>query len=1054
MSNRAIIEKELTQGVVPIGTPKAYQYDQALVESAVATVMQGLVKLDDYTEEKKSEYLNYATTILQAIQNQYGYPFVANTVAAMTDVAKIYVYTGNETGYTAGNWYYNNGAAWVSGGVFNSTEANVRAEMSLFGIDDLLWDNTNTSASSVSNGITYTLDKINKTVTVSGTSTNYSAKVFYTGAIPAWLAPGKTYYANMDTQQNVFLQVRQTVNGTDTLIADVQHGSQGFVIDSTATVVTIRLYVKTAGVVLSGIVRPFVSATPLGITEEDVLRKCNDVAVAVSTETLNALNKVDSWELNAYINENSGNVEYLGNVTNSVSNLISVPKGTEIHIHGAYRIGLYNDDGSTKSVILSPGIDYIVSSNDASYVRISRESVDPSVLAFYVAYYFKATDDAQSIDSRIDTGCTGVQYNGRPTTDIVGNPVVLRDCGDREFQMLTISGATSGEKLTICNKNIFAIRHTNGTFTRNNVHFAFNTVLNTIRIYSNGATAITTSGFSEFGDDYKYINGNVFYHNFKVKFPVDTRIYLTDNADGEVTFDFGVQMRVYDGSVPYSVGTGGTSILCEANKEYGLYFLVREGWSGDITYSPQVELNDHATSYELFNGIHTVIPSTGNENIFECGGTAPGRYTTGGGKIVTLFDSATNEIYINANNDTNSNVIIYDTSKDGLVNGEDFYYIYKFSTTADMPVYIKMFDKKYAQKIYAQVSDGTTSQYDFTGRGIYIFAEANKEYAVRIFIIQNEQVNCILKPVIATGIYAIKEYGTHGDTTIYTDGSAVITAKRWYPSTQEKSERAYSIADDIITLTGGHISTPFGKLFKRGAMVSFIDDDTTSATYVQRYHDIFTAKGQLGGYAVETKNLNEHEGLPELLLDYETEGFACLYHCYYQAGDETRYWIKGHPDYNQTLINENFMRGLREIRQYGFSNYKYWVTPYGVNDKYIVDLAKNHGMECLLNCPGGYNQEGFVSPYGNISRWNIPRLIFGNYENNDDLIHHVIQGAKATSGWVVIVSHVNSWGSNVDAMTTRLSNLIQYCIDEGVEIVPFPVGYEEYRSAFLLNELL
>lgn len=50
----------------------------------------------------------------------YGSPLTASTVSAMTDITRVYVYTGSEDGYTAGNWYYYNGTAWVSGGVYNS----------------------------------------------------------------------------------------------------------------------------------------------------------------------------------------------------------------------------------------------------------------------------------------------------------------------------------------------------------------------------------------------------------------------------------------------------------------------------------------------------------------------------------------------------------------------------------------------------------------------------------------------------------------------------------------------------------------------------------------------------------------------------------------------------------------------------------------------------------------------------------------------------------------------------------------------------------------------
>ena len=60
-------------------------------------------------------------TEITALRAAVGSPLKASTVAQMTDTNKIYVYTGSETGYTNGNWYYYNGTAWVSGGVYNST---------------------------------------------------------------------------------------------------------------------------------------------------------------------------------------------------------------------------------------------------------------------------------------------------------------------------------------------------------------------------------------------------------------------------------------------------------------------------------------------------------------------------------------------------------------------------------------------------------------------------------------------------------------------------------------------------------------------------------------------------------------------------------------------------------------------------------------------------------------------------------------------------------------------------------------------------------------------
>lgn len=59
-----------------------------------------------------------------AIMGQIGAPYIATTVAGMTDKTRVYVYQGSESGYTSGNWYYWNGSAWTSGGIYNSAAVN------------------------------------------------------------------------------------------------------------------------------------------------------------------------------------------------------------------------------------------------------------------------------------------------------------------------------------------------------------------------------------------------------------------------------------------------------------------------------------------------------------------------------------------------------------------------------------------------------------------------------------------------------------------------------------------------------------------------------------------------------------------------------------------------------------------------------------------------------------------------------------------------------------------------------------------------------------------
>lgn len=76
------------------------------------------------SSEKLAEYTGKLVTKLRTIfatQSMIGAPKKAATVADMTNTDTIYVYTGSEIGYTAGNWYYYDQGSWLSGGIYNAT---------------------------------------------------------------------------------------------------------------------------------------------------------------------------------------------------------------------------------------------------------------------------------------------------------------------------------------------------------------------------------------------------------------------------------------------------------------------------------------------------------------------------------------------------------------------------------------------------------------------------------------------------------------------------------------------------------------------------------------------------------------------------------------------------------------------------------------------------------------------------------------------------------------------------------------------------------------------
>ena len=111
-----------------------YLYEKG-VDNVAEDVQQVDAKADaiDNKAIKNASDIAAVNTRVDYLQSCVGTPLVAATVAGMTDHDKIYVYTGSEADYTAGDWYYWNGAAWADGGVYNSVAFNTDTTLALSG---------------------------------------------------------------------------------------------------------------------------------------------------------------------------------------------------------------------------------------------------------------------------------------------------------------------------------------------------------------------------------------------------------------------------------------------------------------------------------------------------------------------------------------------------------------------------------------------------------------------------------------------------------------------------------------------------------------------------------------------------------------------------------------------------------------------------------------------------------------------------------------------------------------------------------------------------------
>ena len=106
----------------------------ARAETAAASAASAAEDMvDDEASIRAAADTNLQTQIT-SLRGAVGAPTTAVLASLMSDTDKIYVYTGNESGYTYGNWYYHNGTTWVSGGVYNSQALETDPTLSVEGM--------------------------------------------------------------------------------------------------------------------------------------------------------------------------------------------------------------------------------------------------------------------------------------------------------------------------------------------------------------------------------------------------------------------------------------------------------------------------------------------------------------------------------------------------------------------------------------------------------------------------------------------------------------------------------------------------------------------------------------------------------------------------------------------------------------------------------------------------------------------------------------------------------------------------------------------------------
>lgn len=216
-------------------------------------------------------------------------------------------------------------------------------------------------------------------------------------------------------------------------------------------------------------------------------------------------------------------------------------------------------------------------------------------------------------------------------------------------------------------------------------------------------------------------------------------------------------------------------------------------------------------------------------------------------------------------------------------------------------------------------------------------------------------------------------------------------------------------------------------------VLTFIDDDTWGIEYVTRQKELCDRLGIKCSFACLTEQVEKNEGLLELLLSYERDGFPIIFHANQQINEYNT------PTLDVVAEETDFVTGLQKMHKFGFSDYKIWCTPFGSAREDQKKLAYKWGFDGLVT--SGY-ENAYNSPYKYSSRFAIKRNSLGSNTDRtasdivDDIanIKLAIDNAKECNGWVCVSTHsAYDLYKNGEA-DNAMDEIVNYAREKGFEI--------------------
>lgn len=127
-----------------------------------------------------------------------------------------------------------------------------------------------------------------------------------------------------------------------------------------------------------------------------------------------------------------------------------------------------------------------------------------------------------------------------------------------------------------------------------------------------------------------------------------------------------------------------------------------------------------------------------------------------------------------------------------------------------------------------------------------------------------------------------------------------------------------------------------------------------------------------------------------------------------------------------------------------FKDCTYFVSPYGSQDEGLQEIAKEHGLKCLVSI----SNDDYLRNDSQYTPYNIPRVGFNATDGGTSTMSRLkehIDAVSVTGGWLLVGTHIyNGWTEAL--LETRFKEFVDYAKERGLKFVTLKEGFETYSK--------